>query len=71
MSNLNQLIDQTKRDLCIAWMERYRCLVMEGIEPGPDGEGAAEIAAREIGWPVMELSAWTIRILQRAFEGQD
>jgi hypothetical protein len=54
------------RDLCVRWMERYRCLIMEGCE----GD-AAEVAANEIGQPVMMLTAWTVRLLEMAFRGQD
>ena len=52
------------RDLCVRWMERYRALVMEGME----GD-AADVAAAEMGYPVMMLSAWTVRLLMMAFEG--
>jgi hypothetical protein len=51
------------RDLCVRWMERYRQLVMEGME----GD-AAEVAADEMGYPVMMLSAWTVRVLMEAFK---
>lgn len=55
------------RDLCVRWMERYRALVMEGME----GD-AADVAAAEMGYPVMMLSAWTVRVLMMAFEsGRD
>jgi hypothetical protein len=48
-------------------MERYRALVMEGME----GD-AADVAAAEMGYPVMMLSAWTVRVLMMAFEsGRD
>jgi hypothetical protein len=56
-------VEQT-RDLCVRWMERYRSLIMEGVE----GD-AAEVAANEIGQPVMMLTAWTVRLLMEAFDG--
>lgn len=57
------MTDAETRDVCVRWMERYRRLVMEGME----GD-AADVAAAEIGYPVMMLSAWTVRILMEAFE---